>query len=282
MEPSPDASKAQAVVYSGRPELADPRRFLRSAGRDLVRAPRMAWRLFAGSLRARRRRSILGHAWIIMPAAATALICVYLKAQGAFGVAPTALPYPVHVLAGMVLWQTVIEALNAPVQQLAASRQLITRSRIPHEAVMLGGLYEVGLNAAIRLVALAIVLALAGIVPAPSAVLLPVGMVALACLGTAFGLLVAPWALLYDDVRQGLALVTTFWFLLTPVVYPEVSGSALNLNPVTPLLATARSSLLGWDVHGGSLAVLAISMVLLVAGWLLYRLVQPHVVERLA
>lgn len=217
-----------------------------------------------------------------MPAAAAALVCVYLRARGIFSVPPTALPYPIHVLAGMVLWQTFLDSLHSPLQQLTTSRHLITRSRIPHEAIVLSGVLEVGLNAAVRLAALGVALAAFGIVPAPSAILLPIGMAALACLGIGLGLLVAPLGLLYDDVRQGLVLVSTFWFFLTPIIYPAAAGGPLSLNPVTPLLDAARGSLHAWSIDGSALAVLAASLVLLAAAWLFYRLAQPHVVERLA
>jgi lipopolysaccharide transport system permease protein len=270
------------IVYTGQPELAHPARFLRTALRDLARSPRIATRLFAAALLGRRRRTILGYAWIVLPSAATALVCVYLKSRGIFTVPPTALPYPVHVLAGMILWQTFLDSLHSPLQQLSASRHLITRSRIPHEAIILSGALEVGLNAIVRLAGLAVVLAGFGLVPGPGALFFPFGMAALACLGLSLGLLAAPWGLLYDDVRQGLVLMSTFWFFLTPIVYPEVTGSLLSLNPVTPLLSWARSSLLSSNVDGSALLVLAISLLLLVAGWLLYRLAQPHVVERLA
>lgn len=271
------------ILYSGRPELAHPSRFLRTAVRDLSSSPAIAMRLFGATLLGRRRRSILGHAWILIPAAATALVCVYLKSSGIVTMPQTPLPYPVHVLTGMILWQTFLDALNAPLQQLSASRHLITRSRIPHEAIILTGGLEVGLNALVRLAALALVLAAFGIAPAPGgALLLPLGMAGLACLGGSLGLLAAPWGLLFDDVKQGLVLIATFLFFLTPVVYPEMPGSLLTMNPVALLLSGARSSLLTSRMDGSALVVLAISVVLLLSGWLLYRLARPHVVERLA
>ena len=269
------------TVYSARPELADPAGFLRRALADLRGSAPIGWRLFRAGLRARHRRSLLGYFWLLLPAAAATLICVYLQSRRIFDVGATPLPYAVHVLAGMVLWQTFVDALNAPLQQLHAGRQMITRSRVPHEALMLSGLYEVGLNGLVRLAVLAAALAAFGIVPAPSMALLPLGMLALMLLGFAFGLLAAPWGLLYDDVRQGLIVFTGFWFFLTPIVYPAPDSGWLRLNPVTPLLETTRSWIVAPVASKGFFMVTAGALVTLVGAWLLYRLARPHAVARL-
>jgi len=269
------------TVFSARSELADPAGFIAGAGRDLRRALPVGWRLFRANLRSRHRRSLLGYLWLLLPAVAATLICVYLQSRRIFSVGPTELPYAVHVLSGLVLWQVFVDALNAPLQQLWAGRPVITRSRVPHEAVMLSGFYEVALNALVRLGVLAAVLAAFEVVPGASVLLLPLGMLTLALLGFAIGLLAAPLGLLYDDVRHGLALLAGFWFFLTPILYPAPAGGLLRLNPVTPLLETSRSWILSPGTSAGFFLVTGAAAVLLVGAWLCYRLARPHLVARL-
>ena len=269
------------ILYSAAPALADPRGFLAAAGRDLRRSLYIGWQLFRAGLRARHRRSLLGYLWLLLPAATAALICAWLQSRRVFDVGSTELPYPLHVLAGVVLWQVFVDALNAPLQQLWAERPLISRTQVPHEAVMLAGGYEVGLNALVRLAALAVALAALGISPATSIALLPLAVVALALLGFSLGVLAAPLGLLYDDVRQGLMLVLAVWFFLTPIVYPAPSAGPLRLNPVTPLLETGRSWILSPGTAPGFFLVSAVAALLLVVAWLLYRLARPHLVARL-
>lgn len=282
-EPSPYPAAVQTSSVDARPALAHPRRFLREAWADLALAPRAAWHLFRANLSAGRRRSLFGYLWLLLPAASTALIGVYLQSRQIVTIAPTVLPYAVHVLAGMVLWQTFLDAFNAPLQQLWAARQLITRSALAHEAVLLAGLLDVALNSAVRLAALGLALAAIGFAPHGAAfALFPAGMLALALLGTALGLAVAPLGMLYDDIRRGLAVVTTLWFFLTPVLYVAASAGPLRLNPVTPLLETARAALIGPQLAPGVVLVAAGAGLLLVAAWLGYRLARPHIVERLA
>lgn len=269
------------TIYSARSELADPSGFLAQARRDLGQALPVGWQLFRANLRSRHRRSLLGYLWLLLPAAAATLICVYLQSRRIFSVGTTELPYAVHVLAGLVLWQVFVDALNAPLQQLCAERPLISRTQVPHEAVMLAGCYEVGLNALVRLAALAGALAALGIAPATSIALLPLAVLALALLGFSLGVLAAPLGLLYDDVRQGLMLLLAVWFFLTPIVYPAPAAGPLRLNPVTPLLETGRSWILSPGTAPGFFLVTAVAAMLLVVAWLLYRLARPHLVARL-
>lgn len=269
------------TVYSAAPELADPRAFAARAAADLRRSLPIGWRLFRANLRARYRRSLLGFAWLLFPAAAATLISAYLQSRRVFAVGETELPYVLHVLVGIVLWQVFVDALNAPLQQLGAGRQMITRSRVPHEALLFAGLCEVALNAAVRLAALAAALAVLGLVPAASVLLVPLGMAALAALGLAVGLAVAPLGLLYDDVRPGLMLAVAFWFFLTPIVYPTPAGGPLRFNPVTPLLDTARGWVVAPEAGVGFFIVFGLALAALAGAWLVYRLARPHVVTRL-
>jgi lipopolysaccharide transport system permease protein len=270
------------TVFDACREVSRPRRFLRSAWHDLRRSPRIGWQLFRANLKAGRRRSLFGYLWLLLPAATTALVSVYLQHRAIVAVAPTVLPYALHVLAGMVLWQAFLDALNAPLQQLGGARQLVTRSMVPHEAVLLAGLFEVGLAAAIRLVFLVLFLVVTGFVPTPSALLLlPLGLGFLAVLGMAIGLIVTPLGLLYDDVRKGLGVGTTLWFFLTPVLFPAPASGPLRFNPVTPLLDAARGSLAGQPLQADCIALATASLVLLAAAWLGYRLARPHLIERM-
>ena len=278
MPPDPPGGE---TVYSARAGLADPRRFLAEAAQDLRRARRSAWRLFRSDLRARHRRSILGYLWLLLPAAGTALICSFVHARQIVSIAPTPLPYPIFVLAGVILWQIFVEALQAPMQHLAASRQLITRSRLPHEAVILAGACATLLNAAIRLAVLLPVLLLFGLPLAPSMLLIPLGVAALVLLGLAIGVAAAPAGLLFDDVGRGLTMATSFWFFLTPVIYPLPRSGWLALNPVSPLLDTTRAWLSAPAMSPAFAIVVALSLAALGAAWILYRIARPHVVARL-
>lgn len=269
------------TVYTSEPELRHPLRFLSAAWLDLRRSPAVAWRLFLSNVQARYRKSWLGYLWLLLPTIGTTAVWVFLQSRRIVSIAPTQLPYPVYVLAGTVLWQVFVDALNAPLQQLAAGRQVITRTRVPHEALILAGVMEALLNAAVRLVVLAAVMIAYGVTAGPLLLLVPIGIAALALLGLAVGLLAAPAGMLYDDVGRGIALLTTFWFFLTPVIYRAPDTGLLRLNPVTPLLETTRAWLTSGRAAEGFALVTGLAVAVLVGAWLFQRLSRPHVVARL-
>ena len=280
----------EEVVYSAESQLRTPARFAADAWMDLRVAPRLAWCLFLHTLRAHYRRSWLGYFWLLAPPLATTATWVYLNSVRLLNVGPTETPYTVYVLTGTVLWQVFADAINSPLQQLTNARAILTKSRVPHEALLLAGLIEVLFNFAVRMLVLMPVLVWFGPhlrLTLEGLALAPLGVAALLLLGFAVGLLLAPFGLLYQDVPRGLTLAVGCWFFLTPVIYPwPTSGRAAllaRLNPVAPLLEASR----GWLTTGGTaltrefVLVVALTLPVLLTAWLLQRIARPHVVARL-
>lgn len=267
------------TVYTADAELRHPSRFVAAAAHDLRQSPAVAWRLVRSGVQARHRRTWLGYLWLLLPSVGTTLVWSYVQSRRIVNIPTGAVPYPVYVLTGTILWQLFVDALNAPLQQLAAGRSLITRSRVPHEALILAGLFETLFNFVVRLVVLVPVLFVYDVPPRASMALLPAGMAALALLGLALGIALAPLGLLYDDVSRGITLVTGLWFFLTPVLYP--ARGVMHWNPLTPLVDASRGWLLGGAADSRFALVFALTIPLLLAAWLLVRLARPHVVARL-
>ena len=277
----------EEIVYSADSQLLAPRRFVQAALTDLRASPMVAWSLFRRNLQAQYRQSWLGYLWLLLPPLATTLVWVYLNTAHVLNVGKTNTPYPIYVLTGTILWQVFAEALNCPLRQLSTARDILTKTRIPHEALVLAGVYEVVFNFAVRLV---IALPICFWLKSPLSwlwLVAPLGVLALLLLGLTIGLLLTPLGLLYQDVSRSLTLVVGFWFFLTPVIYPAptkgIAAQLVALNPVTPLLATTRDwlTLGGLNPAPGFAPVIAVSMLCLILGWGVYRLASPHLIARL-
>lgn len=272
------------TVYSSDAELRHPARFFAEAWDELRRSPAVAWRLFRSSVQARHRRAWLGYLWLLLPTLGTTGVWVYVRSRGLIETAETGatgVPYVVYALAGTILWQVFAESLVSPLQQLTASRQLVTRSRVPHEALILAGVFETLLNCAVRLLVLGGVMLTLGVTAGREVVLVPIGVAALVLLGLTLGLFAVPAGLLYDDIGRALTILAGFWFFLTPVVYPTPASGLLRFNPVTPLVETTRQWLTSGAPFGRFAAVTAGAAAALVVAWLIHRLARPHVVARL-
>lgn len=263
------------VVEFGSPALRPLRPFLRHAWRQAPAVLSIGVRLAKRDLRRRYRESALGYVWLLVPTVPMAVIWTYLRSRGVVDVDGVE-SYPVFALAGLVLWQTFVDALTAPGAALSAGRSAIARTTVPLEALVVGALLEVLVGAAARSVVVALAMAIFGIAPPLAAALVPVGVVGIALLGTLFGALLAPLSLLYGDVGRSVTLIASMWFFVTPVVYDVPSGGILGLNPVAPLLQTTRTWLLGGETCAGFAAVIAITLPGLLVVGLALRSVRPH------
>lgn len=275
------------VIYTPDSQLRWPRQFMRSMIADLLASRELAWRLLVRNIRAQYRQSLLGYLWVLLPALATTLIWVFLNKSQMLEIGETDIPYPVYVLAGTLLWQGFVDALNRPIQQLRASELLLTKINFPRETLLMAGFGEVLFNFAIRVLLLLVVLVVFQVTVPLTIFLAPVGALALLALGGTLGLLLAPLGMLYPDVQRGLNIVVNLWFFITPVVYspPTTWPGVLlaKLNPVSPLLVTTRELLTTGRVSQGGNFLLVVSLmpVLFVAGWVFYKLAMPHVIVRM-
>jgi lipopolysaccharide transport system permease protein len=106
--------------------------------------------------------------------------------------------------------------------------------------------------------------------------------------GTALGLLITPVGMLYSDVGRGLPLLMQFLMYVTPVVFPMPSAGwaaiLVNLNPLTPVILTARDWFTGVTPTylGNFMLVNLIAVALLLVVWVLNRLAMPILIERMS
>jgi lipopolysaccharide transport system permease protein len=255
--------------------------------RDLGDSRELAWRLFVRDMSARYRQSFLGYVWAFLPPITTTCTFLLLTKSGVFSGNVPAIPYPLYLIVGTILWQLFADAISSPIKTVAAAKPMLAKINFPREAILLSGLYDVLFNFAVRASLLVPVYFYYHLIPPWSALLALGAMAALVCLGFMIGILLTPVGMLYTDIGQALTLVLSFWMLLTPVVYEPPAKGALALltkfNPVSPLLVTGRE----WLTVGAATqlplaaAVTAGTLVCLLAGWIIYRLAMPILVERM-
>jgi lipopolysaccharide transport system permease protein len=287
--PTDDAKAALSVtVYTPDSPLRDPGKMLRGMWRDLLLSRELAWRLIVRDISAQYRQAFLGIAWALIMPMVNTVTWIFLNGAGIVSVSTTDLPYPVYVFTGTMLWQVFSEAFQQPSRQVNAAKAMLSKVNFPKEAIILSGIGQTLFNAAIKVLLLIPTLWFLGIAPGWRLLLLPVGILSLILAGTVLGLLLAPIGALYQDVSQATVLITQFWMYITPVVFsmPESGWVArlFRLNPLTPLIVTARAWLVGSSPGQLSafLLVNAIFIVVAMLGWVAYRVSLPILVERMS
>jgi len=275
------------IVYSPESHLRRPGKLLKRMFADLGASRFLAWRLFVRNMAAQHRQTVLGYLWLLLVPVVQTLLWVFLNAQKVINIGTTDIPYPAFVLTGTLLWQGFADALQMPMQQVQASKQMLTKIHFPHEAILFAAMGQVLVNFSIRLLLLIVVFLWFELPLTMSLLLAPLGILGLINFGMMIGLLLTPLALLYGDVERMLVMSISLWFFVTPVIYPPPTGGLAALvtwlNPVTPLLVTTRQWLTGSELTqlGPFIVVTLCTLVLSLFGWIVYRLAMPHLIERI-
>lgn len=275
------------VVYTPASPLRRPLHLLRLMFRDLRNGRELAWRIASQDIHARYRQTALGLLWIFVTPLVTTLAWLFIQSSGVVAVRTGEIPYPVFVVSGILVWSIFADAVVAPLQQAQASRQVLSRIRIPPEALVLSAVYGVMFTAMVKTVVLLCALAWLGVMPTMSMALLPVAVLSLVLVGTALGLAMTPVGLLYNDVGRAIPLGLQFLMYLSPVVYATpksgFGASVLELNPMTTLVEFSRAALLGMPVNDAwlFLGINLAALLLLLVGWMFFRAVLPALIERM-
>ena len=280
-------SKLRITIYTPDSLLSNPLKMWRGMLRDLVASRELAWRLTVRDISAQYRQTFLGFLWAIMLPLANTLVWIFLSRSGVVNLSNTPLPYPVYVFTGTMLWAILMDALNAPLQMTVASKSMLAKINFPREALVVAGICQVTINALIKIILLVITLLAIGVYPSWSALLFPIGLLSLILVGTVIGLALTPIGLLYADVGKAIPLLMQFIMYITPVVFamPKEGFSAtlFQINPLTPLILTARDWLTGLTPEdlGYFLVVNVVAIVMLFIFWVVFRLGMPILIERM-
>jgi len=277
----------KTTVYTPDSSLVNPFVMLKSMFADLWAGRELAWRLTVRDISAQYRQTFLGILWALILPLSNTLVWLYLNGSGIVVLQKTDIPFPVYVFAGTMLWAMFMDSINAPMGQTNAARGMLTKLNFPREALLLAGVYKTLFNTGIKIGMLFCVLPFFKVNPGWGLALFPLGILSLILVGTAIGLFITPVGMLYTDVGRALPLVMQFLMYATPVVFamPEsgLAAKVFMLNPLTPLILTARNWLTGGtpEYLGYFLLVNAAAFVLLLVSWIGYRLSLPILVERM-
>ncbi len=275
------------TIYSPDSQLASPLKMARDMFGDVVASRGLAWRLTMRDLSAQYRQTFLGFLWAIIVPLANTLVWIFLSASGVVHVSETSLPYPVYVFTGTMLWAILIEALNAPLRIVNASKSMLAKINFPREALLISGIYQTIINALIKVALLLVALLIMGIYPTWGLLLFPVAMLSLILVGTVIGLALVPIGMLYTDIGKAIPLLSQFLMYLSPVVFavPKsgLSATLFKLNPLTPLILTARDWLTGLtpEYLGYFVVINIVAIVCLFIFWAVFRLAMPILIERM-
>jgi lipopolysaccharide transport system permease protein len=225
-------------------------------------------------LQLRYRQTLLGVAWAVLQPLAAGVAFSWVFGQVA-GLPSDGLPYPVFVLAGVVLWFFISTAVSAAADSLVQHTDLVTRVWFPRLLAPIAAVLASVVDLLIGLVLLIPVMAAYEVAPPLQLLTLPLWLVGAVLLAMAAGFWFAAANVLYRDVRYALPFLLQLWLFVSPVVFPtslvdEPWRYLFSLNPAVGVIDGFRWAVLGAPAPGPELAVSIASLFLLLFGGALY------------
>jgi lipopolysaccharide transport system permease protein len=230
-----------------------------------------AWR----DIKVRYRQTILGAAWVMGQPLLTMLIFTLVFNRIAKFNAP-GVPYPVFVLAGVLIWTFVSSTISHAGNSLIGASFLISKVYFPRLAIPLSNVMLNVVDFGVGIVLLAGVMVWYRVVPGVTIVFLPFVILVAALFALGIGLWVAAANVEYRDVRVIIPFALQLAMYATPVVYPMAAlppayRRIAVINPMTGIVEAFRASLFGTPMPGaGALAWSVVASLLCLIGGAFY------------
>jgi homopolymeric O-antigen transport system permease protein len=210
--------------------------------RGFVRAS--VWREF----QARYRGSALGFLWNILQPLGTVVIFTVIFAQ----VMRARLPgvediygYGIYLCSGLFAWNLFAEIVQRCLSVFVDNGNMLKKANFPKSSLPLIVVLSASLNFAIAFGIFLLFLLLTGRFPG-FVVLTALPVVAiLLLLAAGLGVFLGTLNVFLRDVGQAVNVGLSFWFWLTPIVYPvhalpEFARLWLSVNPLAPIVASLQ------------------------------------------
>ena len=205
-----------------------------------------AWR----DLKVRYRQTVLGALWVMGQPLVTMLIFTLLFNRIARLPSATGVPYPLFVLAGVLLWTFIAGAIQRSGNSLLGATHLISKVYFPRLVIPLSNVITDMVDLAVSGLLLIPLMLWYGVTPGVQILLAPFVVIAAAILAVGAGLWLAALNVEYRDIRVVIPWVLQIAMYVAPVVYPlsavpEKYRWLAVLNPATGLIEAFRATLFG-------------------------------------
>ena len=233
-------------------------------------------------LQIRYKQSVFGISWAVLQPLALAFI-VALFFGTLFHIPSDGIKYPVFVVAGLVPWLFIAQAVTNSATGLVNDANLISKVYFPRLAIPVAKALSLILDMSIAIVVLLAVMAAYGVGVSDNVYLAPLFLVL--CIVTSFsvGSLFAAANVKYRDIALVVPMLMQVMFFITPVVYPasRVPGNWIYvyaLNPMVTVITGIRWSLMnGYELPLGAVAIsVGSALVLLIAALMYFRRSEPY------
>ena len=233
------------------------------------------------------RNSLLGAAWTVLNPLAMILVYTVIFSQVMKARLPgvdSAFAYSIYLCAGLLTWGFFAEIVGRAQNVFIEHANLMKKLSFPRMTLPIIVVLNAGLNFAITIGLFLAFLVATGNWPG-SAVLAAAPVLGIqVAFAIGLGVTLGVLNVFFRDVGQFFGIALTFWFWLTPIVYPatilpeRARGLLIGLNPMAPIIAAYQGIFVAGDwPDWSSLVMPAVAASLLC--WLGLHLFRRHAGE---
>lgn len=199
-------------------------------------------------LKLRYRQTALGVVWVVLVPLAAAGIFSFVFGEVA-GLSSDGTPYIVFSYAGLLAWNAFQTTVNQASQSLLGNSHLVSKVYFPRLILPLSSMVSTLVDFAVASILMGVLLVIYGITPTFVILLVPVWMTVALAFAVGLGLFSAALSVRYRDAKYVTPVALQLLLYASPVAYaasnvPAKFETLYNLNPMTPLLAGFRWSVL--------------------------------------
>lgn len=237
------------------------------------------------------RNSMLGAAWAVLQPLSMILVYTIIFSQIMRARLPgveSSFGYSIYLCAGVLSWGLFTEISSRSVNMFLDNANLLKKLSFPRLCLPVTLVSTALVNFAIIFALFFLFLVLSGNFPGAAIIaLLPV-MLLLVAMATGLGMVLGVLNVFFRDVGQFFNMVITFWFWLTPIVYPinilpERLQPLMAINPVGAIMAAMQGILVQgqWPAWSSLIYPLILTIILCTLGMRLFRRHSGDMVDEL-
>jgi ABC-2 type transport system permease protein len=202
--------------------------------------------------------------------------------------------YPTYLLIGIVLWTFFLDTTNLALWSFVGNSALLKKLAFPRLILPIAATMTTLLTFAVNLVVLVILIAVDGIRPRPSWLLVPLLLGELYLFTLAISVILATLHARMRDIGQVWEVAGQLLFYASPIIYPVgfLPGWAQHIAFANPFVQTLqdiravivpqREAMTVAVVYGSEAAravPLAVLALMLIAAWLIFKRDEPYLAE---
>lgn len=249
--------------------IAPPKRWLSINWKELWRYRDLfvilAWR----DISVRYKQTVLGVMWALIQPIATMLVFTFIFNRMAKIDSGDSTPYPIFLYVGLLLWQYFSSTLTNASSSMVSNAALIQKVYFPRLIIPATAAITGLVDLCVSSVILTGMMVYYRVMPSVMGLLsLPLLLICAVLYSMGVGMFLAALNVKYRDVRYVVPFFIQIMMYITPVIYPvkmldnypHVKILLIWLNPISGVITTARSGMLGQGTVEWTIVVISLLM----------------------